>query len=686
MQSQAGTNKVVEIRGKSTASGARAQIATENGSAAQSFEFVNCDESGRCQIQNVRSDKCLGVAGAATARGSLVRQYTCNDSDSQRWLPVEAGNGLHRIQSAVAANRWLEVRDPGAGSGSPLRIWSQTLAKAQLFRLGPAPDWGISYAQVGQGTQVTATIAADSLAAWATKVTVTARLSYRSTVTRQVRFTQELAGLNGDSFTFDVGDYGKWSVTAAFYKGSTKVRTRPAASVVVDADQYVIAPLTGTMPVTMFSTSLWGPNPVQGATDPAPVIVQLQRAKQWDWDKLPAGVHANPYATRAQYTTVRYLNRASELAPMKAYIKDLRALNSDSVFHLYVNDYHLQMVQALLYANRIPQDRYTITLLSDGTFSYARFSTVYGGATPENEHQKLVASWTRARDYAYRYGELKPGMTAGVARDCLYAAVDSEPSAQWWLTRPALLSSPGDQNAFGTKAAANTAKVKTVSLNGNLTAIKNAGPEVVAQFKDLFKFNDAYFAKSVANGKKVMMFLGTDNTKEDDPATSQDDFAEYARFTMKYYGSAYDYYYKGHPRTPTGLSPTKQAQLARLGITDVDSSVPAELILFFNPNIYMSGYDSTTYLSVSDPDMAKGLFRITKANADPTKFKDIAWFMTPKAVHPDAVKALPGDFVIEFADKIATVKGYDLALWDADAATITYYKLVEGVYTKVLPR
>ena len=82
---------------------------------------------------------------------------------------------------------------------------------------------------------------------------------------------------------------------------------------------------------------------------------------------------------------------------------------------------------------------------------------------------------------------------------------------------------------------------------------------------------------------------------------------------MKYYGDTYEYYYKGHPGTPTILYPSKQEQLERLGITDVDSSIPAELILFFFPNIYMCGYDSTTFQSVESEEMACGMFNMKKA-------------------------------------------------------------------------
>lgn len=365
---------------------------------------------------------------------------------------------------------------------------------------------------------------------------------------------------------------------------------------------------------------------------------------------------------------------------MKAYIKDLRSLNSDSVFHLYVNDVTVHLVQSLLYTNKIPEDRYTITVLSDGTHSYSMFRSVYGGANPTATHGALIEKWKSAKKYAYKYGEIKPSMTAVAARNHAWAIVDSKADAQWWLTRPALLESPGDGGVFGAAVAAKTAKVKQINIGTNLTAIKGAGDVALKEFKSLFKFNDTYFAKSTAAARKVMMFLGT--------ALPESDFEDYARFTMKYYGSGYDYYYKGHPRTPTGLSKSKQDQLRRLGVTDVESSVPAELILFFNPDIYMSGYTSSTYASVSDPNMAKGLFAKTKAQGlaiTSEDYSEMAWFMAPRASYSGAIAALPGDFVVEFADKITATKNYDIALWNSAKRSITYYAVNGATYTPVTP-
>lgn len=124
-------------------------------------------------------------------------------------------------------------------------------------------------------------------------------------------------------------------------------------------------------------------------------------------------------------------------------------------------------------------------------------------------------------------------------------------------------------------------------------------------------------------GKDVMLILGTRTSGE---AL----FSDYVNFMKSYYGDSYAYYYKGHPTTPTGLDPEKQNLLESLGLTDVESSIAAELVLFFYPDIYLSGYPSSTFISVQNTDMACTLFNITKssANISYASFMDI--FISPR--------------------------------------------------------
>lgn len=570
--------------------------------------------------------------------------------------------------------------DP-ASSAQPTE--AATTATAAGAKAAPAKlSWKLKFTQAGQSTKVQ--VAVDpSVLGKATNVKVTATMKYGRKTTRSVTCSKSLSTLVDGAFSCDLKDYGKWSLSATFYKGKKKVRTNSAVSVKVVADEYIIAPLSGTLPGTMFTTSLWGEDSIRGTGENRiPVIARLTRAHQWNWKKLPDGVHAVPYLTAKQTATNTTFNnyKSPGIKPIKDYIKDLRKLNKNSVFHLYVNDYTAHLVHNLLYANKIPQTNYTITFLSDGGYSYNQFAKTYGGKNPEATHAKLVDQWNKAKAKAYKSG--KAYLKGRQARAAIYSWVGAEPEAKWWLGRPALLNPLGTTGTFA-HAAQTSPNVVAVNLGNKLKALQAQGDQAVREFKSVYRFNDAYFADAKKSGKKVMLFLGTTLVNN-----VEQSFADYSGYTVKAYGKKYAYYYKGHPASPTENYPAKQKELKKWGITDVQASVPAELILFFNPEISMSGYPSTTFDSVPriNPDMAEGLFGMGKhgMNAENTvRYTDIIkWYMTPKPAS-GPISKLPGDFVVEFSDKVAAEKGYDIAMWGSKKQSITRYKLVDGTYTKV---
>lgn len=289
----------------------------------------------------------------------------------------------------------------------------------------------------------------------------------------------------------------------------------------------------------------------------------------------------------------------------------------------------------------------------------------------------MIDEWNTAKQDAYRNGKIDSAFENwDYANNYLWALVDAEPNAQWWVARKDLIKSSGDDNAFG-KAVQTNDKLVQVNISNLLKTNIQPSEQNTAEFKALYNFNDGYFKAAEENGKDVMMFLGT-------RVTSEQSFSEYARFAQLYYGDSYEYYYKGHPGTPSSLYPNKVKQLEDLGITDVDSSVAAELILFFNPDIYLFGYQSSTYASVPS-GMAKGMFEMTKAQglAQP-QYSDMDYWSSRITDSTDAaVKALAvsghSNFLVEFSDDVSFAKGYDIAVWDATDSIAKFYKKEGGV-------
>lgn len=116
---------------------------------------------------------------------------------------------------------------------------------------------------------------------------------------------------------------------------------------------------------------------------------------------------------------------------MADYVAVLYELNPSAKFNLYCVDYYLGLIQTILYANRIPQDQYTIIVLSDGSYSYSKFSSTYSNSSPAQTHEDLKAQWEQAKQNAYRNGVADWNFKLDSPNRMLYAAVSSEPNAQW---------------------------------------------------------------------------------------------------------------------------------------------------------------------------------------------------------------------------------------------------------------
>lgn len=512
-------------------------------------------------------------------------------------------------------------------------------------------------------------------------VRITAQVIYKGQVTRETVVDKNLSEIQNGAFDVDFGNYGKFNVKVDYLLDGAVVKTVGSISVGVTADTYNIAPVSATLPVTFFSLNLWGDQSIRST---GPVIAMLERPNAYNWDELPEGrdgyygMYSIPYLSESDVSYQPgdfdqagnlFNNRIGIVAD---YVHDLMELDPTSHINLYCVDVYARIIPRVLYANLIPEDQYSIFLLSDGSFSPIQFGKIYSSSDNAAVNAQHVKEWNEAKAATYRTGTLDPRLDDyGFYSSCIWALVDAEPNAQWWVARKDLIKSSGDDNAFGKTVQAND-KLVQVNISNLLKTNIQPSEQNTAEFKALYNFNDGYFKAAEENGKDVVMFLGT-------RVTSEQAFSEYARFAQLYYGDSYEYYYKGHPGTPSSLYPNKVKQLEGLGITDVDSSVAAELILFFNPDIYLSGYQSSTYASVPS-GMAKGMFEMTKAQglAQP-QYSDMDYWSSRITDATDAtIKALSvsghSNFLVEFSDDVSSAKGYDIAIWDATDSIAKFYK------------
>ena len=477
--------------------------------------------------------------------------------------------------------------------------------------------------------------------------------------------------------------YGKHVLTvdAAFEGGGSMTVEKEIA---LSSDEYVIAPISGSMPQLYFTLNI---NEItKGGTVPA--FVWLTRPDSWNWNKLPENVFAMPVVDIEEVLTHNNYNRMVEVTD--AYIEELYSIDPNSKFNLYINDFNAYLYMKLMAGNGIPEDNYYVTLLSDGGASYAEFNNAFDSDHPDFDayakylemSAKLEALYAEVRETKDYYPSAKFTVDTSEFRQYPYVAAKEKDNVEWWIlrAREGVLRSP-DKDFINT--VLNDDKTEGIieerSFASPLAAMTEDEKETLRSF---YNFKSETFQAAEQQGKRAMMILGSWANSENEP-----DFEAYVRFVKAYYGDEFVYYYKGHPNTPTSNHPHKQKQLEELGLIDVESSINAELILFFYPDIYMCGYDSSTFMSVERPEMACAMFNMKKENCT-AEYKDLIGIYVSKLENSEnspygelCREAEHDYFLAEFHND--TTVGADIAIYDDTDRKIDYYKIVNGEFVAV---
>lgn len=478
------------------------------------------------------------------------------------------------------------------------------------------------------------------------------------------------------------GFYGRMTVKVTIKKGIySTTRTK---KVNLSASEYNIAPLTATMPVTIFTLSLSDIT----KDGEIPTFVWFKRSSAWDWSSLLDNIHPIPVASTHEFMESGEEKMYKETTK---WIKELHEINPESKFHLFYNDYFAYgWVQATI-ANGIPTENYDVVMLSDGTASFSYFNKHFDNENADAEYDKMAARWAKLKKDVAKKGKYNKNtnvaIDAGALREYAYVMATEEENVQWWLTR--ISGTLANSNAdFYAKVAAN-ANVKVKDLNTLMSAVKEKSDTDylnVEKVKNLYLFNDDMFEEASIKGKKIMVILGTWGVGVDNEPLLK----EYTKALMAYYGDDYIYYYKGHPKYPTNSINGKLEQLESYGLTDVDSTIPAELIYFFNPDAYFSGYSSSTFGTV-DAEHSCAVFNHTldsfNSDSGTVGYRTKIDFTMSQAmlsgIQIDGVQFTADAILLQFNKTAEGVEEheYDIALFQNNQ--MRYYKLNGESYTQV---
>ena len=466
-------------------------------------------------------------------------------------------------------------------------VWTESIVEPKEISLGVATskdnDIVLDFGEKNN-SEIVKAIVSDSL------------LGDREEVIRNNVFEIECAS-GFDRLDFKLKYFGIHDIRIEYYNSSNEVVAFSNFNVTTKAKHYNIVMMNATLPVTHVALELVGP--LKGQNN----IVALERAGAFDWDNLPNGTVDCPFAEEEKIrgSVVSGNNYFFELCDaMDRYIEYLHYIDKDSTFSLYVTDNYPELILKLLYDNGISETQSKIYMVTDGTGTYSIFSQTFPSSMTENDlktkFDNMKTDWDAWKNKALN-GDLsyiddisqKIGRGYQMLQD-YPAVIVQDDNVEWWVGRKNVdvLSCAYIFNTY----LKDQSRVIARNLNSLLTALNKDSQSDLLNF---LYFNENMFAEAYQKGKKVMLFIGTRND-----VTEAFHLRDYLTLIKNYYGEDYAYYYKGHPGDPTDLNPTRKDLLDELKVTDVESSIAAELIYFFNPGIDLCGYPSSTYNIVPD--------------------------------------------------------------------------------------
>jgi hypothetical protein len=123
------SGKCLDVVGASTADGANVQQFRCHLGANQQWKIIpnlgpTLEPDGTYLIINQNSGKCLDVVGASTADGANVQQYTCHRQANQRWIirydQHRGDRATYRFVN-VRSGKCLEVAGSSTADGANVR-------------------------------------------------------------------------------------------------------------------------------------------------------------------------------------------------------------------------------------------------------------------------------------------------------------------------------------------------------------------------------------------------------------------------------------------------------------------------------------------------------------------------------------------------------------------------------------
>lgn len=382
------------------------------------------------------------------------------------------------------------------------------------------------------------------------------------------------------------------------------------------ADEYNIAFLASTLPPMIFETSFINQgstkygyvNQTSKTNKAIPTYFWIERDNSVNFDKLPQNFIPNPFATMQEhkdyvntvnkpnlYEAVRIRKEKFAKYTIKL-IKTILKVNPVAKINLYLTDIDSRFFFDFILANNVKN--YHLYLLSDGIYTNTSIFTRYNNAQdPSQKHNDDVKN---LQEMGQKTIQNKKFDFSYVNKNFVYRNTElamikafNNPSKNQhvsYLLNAYSLSKMPDTISGATPEFKNFMKyyvknaVSDYNIGGVFKEIQ-ADKTKEEKLKAIYNVTDDVFGSNF-DAKNSIVIIGTHNNHEGD-------LFDYLEVVKKLFPS-YKIYYKGHPATPSIYFPQKTQKFKELGIFDVDSTIPFEILSFYYPDLQVVGWTSTS--------------------------------------------------------------------------------------------
>jgi len=427
--------------------------------------------------------------------------------------------------------------------------------------------------------------------------------------------------------------------------------------------EVVIAAFHASLPALIFSLDIFNITEKFNC----PIYVSLERYKAWKWDKLPERVFLFDILDENNFYKIDFYDI---LVKLKLWMAQMYKVNNKVIFNLFLTDIHNFIIPFCIYSNNIPSENYRIFLLSDGTASYMYFNEKFdNNQTYLNTYNQMKYKYEEFKSYVWNSknydtsSSYSKNLNHGDLHYYSYIITKVEKNSFWWLTKIKGVFAPNNPTIL--EELLNDSKIELKDLN---YLFKSLNDEQKEQIKDLFNFNSNFFEEAYKLNKSVMLIAGTTESVEYN-------LYDYCLTTELLYKNDYIYYYKAHPQTPIENNQTKAEKLKNIGITPIDSNIPLEVIIFFNPNIFCSGYYTSSFIEVGK-EVLKSLFdQYKKEDEYFSKFDYFCKYIKKdNQKYGQYLENNNDGIIIEINKQKLIDFEYDFGIYLKDINSIKYYK------------